>query len=258
MYKWAIGTGGFGITTSPCRDLSPRDMFGEKVSRDRILSDDELRRIWATTDGINDASALIANRARKPNRATSDAIGYPFGPLVRLLVLSGQRLNDIAQLSWSEIDLDKQIITIPASRMKMKAAHIVPLAPDALALLKGLPRFSGGSFVFSTTGGRLPVAIGSKLKTALDALSGVEGWVYHDLRRTMRSHLSALPVQDIVRELVIAHQQKGLHKVYDLHRYEDEKRECLTLWEHRLRGILAPKQPAGVADLDAARGARAA
>jgi hypothetical protein len=73
----------------------------------------------------------------------------------------------------------------------------------------------------------------------------------------MRSHLSALPVQDIVRELVIAHQQKGLHKVYDLHRYEDEKRECLTLWEHRLRGILSPKLLAGVADIDVARARRA-
>jgi integrase len=232
MYKWAIGTGGFGITTSPCRDLSPRDMFGEKVSRDRILSDDELRRIWAATGDIS------------------------LGPLVRLLILTGQRLNDVAKLSWSEIDFNRRLICIPARRMKMKAAHIVPLAPDALALLQGLPRF-GGPFVFSTTGGKLPVWLGSKIKAKLDALSGVEGWVFHDLRRTMRSHLSALPVQDIVRELVIAHQQKGLHKVYDLHRYEDEKHECLRLWEHRLCGILAPKPTAEVAKLDATR-ARAA
>ena len=72
----------------------------------------------------------------------------------------------------------------------------------------------------------------------------------------LRTHLSALPVQDLVRELVIAHAKPGLHKVYDLHAYQDEKRECLTLWAARLRGIVAPPPPADVADLNKARAAK--
>src|SRR5262249_19038125 len=153
----------------------------------------ELRRIWAATDGINDGSALIANRSRKADRVKPTALSYPFAPLIRLLILTGQRLNDIAELSWGEVDFDKAIITIPANRMKMKAAHIVPLARDALTLLKGLPRFSGGPFVFTTTNGRLPVSLGSTIKDELDALSSVADWVFHDIRRTVRTNFSALP-----------------------------------------------------------------
>jgi hypothetical protein len=66
------------------------------------------------------------------------------------------------------------------------------------------------------------------------------GWKIHDLRRSMRTHLSALPVQDVVREAVIAHARPGLHKVYDQHSYEDEKRQCLELWERRLLAIVEP------------------
>lgn len=69
----------------------------------------------------------------------------------------------------------------------------------------------------------------------------------------MRTHLSALPVQDIVRELVIAHARPGLHKVYDLHAYEVEKRQCLELWEQRLRGIVEPRSLADVTNLEVER-----
>ena len=72
----------------------------------------------------------------------------------------------------------------------------------------------------------------------------------------MRTHLSALPVQDMVRELVIAHARPGLHKVYDQPSYRDEKAQCLRLWAARLRGILAPHVPAEVADLGATRARR--
>jgi len=65
-------------------------------------------------------------------------------------------------------------------------------------------------------------------------------WVVHDLRRTMRTHLSALPIDDRVRELVIAHRQTGLHAIYDQHAYTDEKRHALELWTTRLHSIVAP------------------
>ena len=141
--------------------------------------------------------------------------------------------------------------------MKGGAAHVVPLTGDMLALLAALPRFEGGDFLFSSSAGKRPVSDFSDVKVRLDRrmlrcwqaigrASGkdrraakIPGWVVHDIRRTMRTHLSALPVQDVVRELVLAH-APGLHKVYDLFAYLDEKRRCLELWNVRLKAIVAP------------------
>ena len=185
-------------------------------------------------------------------------MSYPYAPLIRFLLLTGQREHEAANARWSEFDLDAALWTIPSERMKGDRAHVVPLGPDALALFKALPRFKGGSHVFTTTAGEKPVNGFSKAKARLDRLSGVTGWRFHDLRRTMRTHLSALPIEDRVREAMIAHAQPGLHRVYDLHSYGEEKRRGFELWEQRLRGILAPKPPAEVANLAAERGMRGA
>jgi len=129
--------------------------------------------------------------------------------------------------------------------MKADAAHEVPLSDDALEILKSLPRFDRGEYLFSTFGVK-PVNGFSKAKAMLDEamaaeLGGVvEPFVLHDIRRTMRTGLSALPVPDLVRELVIAHSKPGLHKVYDQHAYRDEKRHALALWAARLRSIIKP------------------
>jgi integrase len=230
LFTWAIGTHEFGIATSPVERLKPADLIGKREARERILSDDELRAVWAA----------------------AGEMGYPYGPLFRLLILTGQREREIADASWSEIDFDKPLWTVPSSRMKGARAHQVPLAPAALALLQDLPRFSGGDHVFTTTDGAKPVNGFSKAKARIDRLSGIAGWKIHDLRRTARTHFSALDVQDLVRELVIAHARPGLHKVYDQHTYEAEKRRCLLLWERRLQAILRPR-PAGVASLEEKR-----
>jgi integrase len=257
LFNWAIGTHEFGITESPVERLRPADLIGKRQARERTLTDEELRAIWRATEGRLDAGALAEARRRDQARPAPEAIGYPYAPLFRMLILTGQREREVAAMSWSEVDLDKALWIIPADRMKGGRAHLVPLAPDALALLRTLPRFTDGDLVFTTTAGKKAVNGFSKAKDRLDKLSGVTGWVLHDLRRTARTHFSALPVQDLVRELVIAHAKPGLHKVYDLHTYETEKRECLTLWEQRFRGILSPKRPADVADIEVERTRRA-
>jgi integrase len=221
LFNWAIGTHEFGIDASPVERLSPKDLIGKREARERTLTDAELRTVW-------DAAELM---------------GYPYGPLIRLLVLTGQREREVSDMNWSEINFDQALWTIPAVRMKGDRAHEVPLASKTLALLRSLPRFSAGEFVFTTTDGVKAVNGFSKAKARIDKLSGVEKWKFHDLRRTMRTHLSALPVQDMVRELVIAHARPGLHKVYDQHTYRDEKRECLTLWSARLTGIVEQPPP---------------
>jgi integrase len=220
LFNWAIGTREFGVTTSPVERLSPKDLIGKREARERTLTDDELRAVW-------DAA---------------EAVGFPYGPLIRLLILTGQREHEVADMVWPEVDFAKALWTIPARRMKGDRAHEVPLSSDAVALLRSLPRFTAGDHVFTTTDGKKAVNGFSKAKSRTDRLSGVSAWKFHDLRRTVRTHFSALPVQDNVRELVIAHARLGLHKVYDLHSYLSEKRECLSLWEARLRGIVAPTQ----------------
>jgi integrase len=220
LFNWAIGTQEFGISASPMERLSPGDLIGRRQARERTLSDGELRAVWLG----------------------AGSMGYPYGDIIRMLILTGQREREVANMCWSEVNLDTQLWTIPALRMKGGRAHEVPLAPEATTLLRGLPGFTAGDCVFTTTGGAKPVNGFSKAKVRVDKLSGATGWVIHDLRRTMRTHLSALPVQDLVRELVIAHAKRGLHKVYDQHAYQEEKRRCLELWEARLLSIIQPTE----------------
>jgi hypothetical protein len=117
---------------------------------------------------------------------------------------------------------------------------------DVVAILAALPRFKRGDHLFSTMFGELPVNGFSRAKERLDAaiaaeLGGeIDAFVIHDIRRTMRTGLSALPIPDNVRELVIAHAQRGMHKVYDQHAYAAEKRRALELWTARLRSIVEP------------------
>jgi len=233
LYNWAIGTHEFGVTSSPVERLKPKALIGQREARNRILADDELRAVWNA----------------------SKEMAYPWGPVFRLLILTGQREREIADMSWPEVDFDKQLLTIPSTRMKGGRAHEVPLTPMAIELLGELPRWTG-RFVFTTTTGATSIAGFAKAKARIDKRSGVAGWVIHDVRRTMRTHLSALPVQDLVRELVIAHPKPGLHRVYDLHSFQLEKRNCLELWEKRLLSIVEPP-PDNVADLHRARAERA-
>ena len=229
IWEWAIARDVYGVQSSPCDRLKPADVIGKKEPRQRVLTDEEIKMIWrATDDGLG-------------------ALGFPFGPLVRLLLITGQRLREVANASWSEIAFDKALWTIPAERMKGDAAHTVALSPMALNLLSALPRFAGGDFVFTTTAGAKPVSGFSKSKTRLDAIIAAEAgsplapWVFHDLRRTMRTHLSALPVPELVRELIIAHRKPGLHKVYDQHAYQAEKEHAMALWAGRLASIVEPQ-----------------
>jgi integrase len=223
LFSWAVAQHAYGITESPAERLRPKDIVGKKVMRQRVLADAELRALW---------------RAAAKTR-------YPYGPLFQMLALTGQRKSEVAEARWQEFDLEKRLWTIPPERMKMDAPHVLPLANDVLAILESLPRFKKGDYLFSTMFGAKPVNGFSKSKGRLDGamrveMGELEPWTIHDIRRTMRTGLSALPIPDRVRELVIGHAQPGLHKVYDQHSYLDEKRRALELWAERLRTIVDP------------------
>jgi integrase len=235
LFSWAVDQHVYGLTESPADKLKAKALCGPKRSRERTLTDDELRAYWRA----------------------AGMLGYPLGDFFRMLAYSGQRLNEVAGATWSEFDLDKRTWTIPGARMKMRATQLIPLSDDMLALLRSLPRFRRGDHVFSYKFGATPINGWGSAKNRMDKImreqlgEKYEEWTNHDVRRTMRTHLSALPITDEVREAMIAHAKKGMHKVYDLYKYEDEKRRGFELWSARLRGIVEPA-PDNVVTLRAA------
>src|SRR5271157_1961853 len=240
FFNWVVESGDYGLEVSPCAKIKPNVLIGTRNVRSHILRDHETGAYWRA----------------------AEAMGYPFGPFFQLLALTALWRGEAADARWNEIDFDAGIWVIPAERMKGGAAHAVPLTPAIAELLKSLPRWEGGDFVFSTTAGRRPISGFSKAKARLDALMTAdlekqgktfEDFIVHDIRRTCRTKFSALPVEDIVRELLLAHARPGLHRVYDLHAYEGEKAHALNLWHAKLKTIIEPKVE-NVIELKAMRG----
>jgi integrase len=199
-YGWAIG-----------KDLLVENPFaGIKLdavaSRERVLSDQELVAIWGATKGPGVYNAIV-----------------------RLLILTGQRREEVAAMTWDELAPNLSIWTIPASRAKNGVAHIVPLSPQASAVLQRAPRLA--DLVFR---GRAGVFNGfSKAKTNLDDASGVTGWRLHDLRRTVATGLQRLGVRLEVTEAVLNHvsgSRAGIVGIYQRHHWADEKRAALAGW----------------------------
>jgi integrase len=224
LFNWAINRGTYGLETSPCDRLKPSALIGVKQPRQRILSDAELVALWHS----------------------SEELGYPFGPIYKLLLLTGARKSEVAGARWREFDLGEKVWTVPPERFKSNASHLVPLSEQALIILEALPRFTKGDHLFTTSLGDKHVAGFSRAKAQVDKLvTGQLGampppWVIHDIRRTVRTRLASLRVPDMVAEMVIGHGRKGLQRVYDQHRYVDEMREALELWAARLRDIVTP------------------
>jgi integrase len=256
LFKWAVHHD--LIEASPIASLEQRWVLdGAKLGpRQRTLNPTELAALWRA----------------------AGRVGYPYGPLYYLLLLTGCRLNEVAKSQWSEFHPElrrairdaqaagrrvdwsavpdtAKLWTIPAARFKSDAEHLVPLSDDTCAVLEMLPRFGGCDFVFTTTG-EIPINGLSKSKERLDgrmlrtlrALARLRGddpgsvklasWVNHDLRRVVRTHLAALDVADHVAEMVLGHGRRGLQRVYDQHRYEPQIRDALQRWAARLRKIV--------------------
>jgi integrase len=255
LFGWAIDQRSYGLTINPCANLRASKLVGEKAHSDRVLTDDEIFALWRC----------------------SGRIGYPYGAIYRLLLLTGLRLNEVADARWTELDIAKREWTIPAARMKGRTGHarphMVPLTDDIMDIVGNLPRFTRGNFLFSSTSGASSVWMSSQLKARVDvrlrrtlrALARSRGddlmgreilpaWKNHDIRRSVRTQLSRLKIPEEVREAVLAHVRPGIAKVYDLHDYADEKREALRLWAARLHGIIAP-QSANVVSLRPSKGA---
>lgn len=176
--------------------------------RQRVLTDDEVRLLWL---------ACEAHR-------------HPFSALVQLLLLTGCRRNELAELEWSDVDVAQKVIILPAERTKTGRPQLVPLSEPALLIINALPR-TDNRFVFSVRNG-MPLAGFNNMKKHLDAKidPALDAWTLHDLRRTCRTGLSRLKVPEHVAERCLGHAVRGIERTYNLHDYQDEKAAALWQW----------------------------
>jgi integrase len=216
MFNWAVDREEL--------DHSPFDRVklpAKLPSRDRTLDFPETAAIWKA----------------------SDSLGWPFGAFFRVLLLTGQRRNEIANLQWRWLRLDGEIplIEVPAAFYKSGTAHVVPLSPPLMEIVKHLPRFAG-EFVFSTTDGQRSISGFSKAKERLDQLAGVHGWRVHDIRRTVATELGRLRVSQTIIDRVLGHSLGGVQGRYNQYAYLVEKYEALSTWARAVEAIVQPAQ----------------
>ncbi len=177
-------------------------------------------------------------------------MGPPFGSLVRVLLLTGQRRDEISLLEWREIDDGITTISLPGSRMKNKLPHQVPVSAPVRAILQSMPRT--GKYVFTSvrkhkkpfakSQGAPPISGFSKFKIRLDALMpGVEAWQLHDLRRSAASGMAAIGIAPHIIEAVLHHVsgfRAGVAGTYNVEAYEPEKRAALEAWASYVIGVV--------------------
>jgi integrase len=203
FWRWAITEG--LIENNPVQGTA---RVGEG-SRERVLTADELRRVWLAC-GNDD-----------------------FGRIVRLLMLTGQRRNEIAKLQWNEIDLTGAALTLSAQRTKNGRQHTLPLSQQALALLNAIPRREGA--VFHNVNWFV-------VKSRLDAQAKIAPWTLHDLRRSCATGMAELGVQPHIIESVLNHvsgHKAGVAGIYNRARYEGEMRSALQRWADHVDRITA-------------------
>lgn len=239
MFSFAVDKG--IIDQHPC--LRMQAPGGKIKARTRALTTaKELRILWRVTE-----PGSIWTRAPEAGRAKISLRDQRFlqgeGEALRMVLLTGARASEVTDLPWSELDLDAGTWLLPAERSKNKRAHLVPLVPQLIALLRARRDAVRGDWVFpAKRGGHLTaghlqrplVQICARLRRL-----GIAPFTTHDLRRTVETGMAAAKVHKEYRDRVLNHVDNsvgGQH--YNMHDYEDEKREALEKWARRLEGML--------------------
>ena len=211
LFNWSVSRG--IITASPCEGLSAPH---REKARDRVLSDEEL--------------VAIINTAKQ--------MGGAFGSIIRMLILTAQRRNEVSEMAWDELDLDNNQWEIPSSRTKNEKPHTVHLSDQAAAVVSDISGI--GSFVF-TSNGKTPFSGFSKSKKRLDELSGVSEWRLHDIRRTVTSGMAQLGIHPHIADKILNHQSgtiSGVAAVYQRHKFLKERKTALNAWGNYVQSLL--------------------
>ncbi|WP_244433438.1 tyrosine-type recombinase/integrase [Bradyrhizobium japonicum] len=236
MFAWAASRD--IVAASPCNGINPPST---EKARDRVLSNAELSLVWRA----------------------AEAVGWPFGPLIQLLILTVQRRDEVADMNRAELRLDDRLWVIPKERVKNGQEHEVPLSAPASALFERLPQVGRSELVFTVTG-ETPVSGFSRAKKRIDAEilklqkadaiavgddpAGVQplpNWTLHDLRRTGASGMARIGINLPVIEKVLNHSSgsfRGVVGVYQRHSYSDEKRKALEAWANFVQSTASDKR----------------
>ncbi|MDK2756434.1 MAG: integrase arm-type DNA-binding domain-containing protein [Blastomonas fulva] len=226
LFRWSKGRG--EIDNNPLEGMeAPKPV----ASRDRVLDDRQLRLVWLA----------------------SEDLGSTFCALIRLLMITGQRRDEVAAMDWSEVDRSRAEWLLPSARAKNGREHLVPLSPQAVALLDGLAggeAWPGKGFVLTTDSGKSRVSGFSKAKRKLDGYiadliedddAAVDAWRLHDLRRSAATGMQRLRIPGDWIEAVQNRRKAGVAGTYQRYAFADEKREALAAWGGHVAVLTAPK-----------------
>jgi len=209
--RWCVGRA--VLDQSPAEGVP---LPAKEVARDRVLTDEELARV------------ILAARE----------IGDPYGGIVELLALTGQRREEVARMTWDEVDLGQRVWTLPRSRTKNGKEHLVYLSEQSMGVLMRANK--DVLLVFSVR--PKPFNLFSTAKSRLDQLSGVTGWRLHDLRRTGVSGMARLGIAPHIADKILNHQSgtiSGVAAVYQRHEFLAERSEALERWGAHVARIVA-------------------
>jgi integrase len=227
MFSWLVQRR--QVEKNPCAGVHRPEV---SRARDRVLTDAEIVKFW---------SAVDAERKE-------------FSGLLKLLLLTGCRLNEVAGMRRAELSDDGATWSIPGERTKNKRPHIVPLAPLAREILATMA--GDGELVFTTTG-RSPVSGWSRIKTSLDGAMRIPPWRLHDLRRTAATGMAEIGIAPHIVEAALNHisgAKAGVAGTYNRAAYAPEKRAALERWASHVQGLVCG-QPANIVNMRKARGA---
>ena len=189
-----------------------------EVKRQRVLDRAELQAVWEASDPATD-----------------------YGCILQLLMLTGQRREEVGGFRWSELDLQRAMWQLPAYRTKNGLPHAVPLSRQAMALISPRKRVEGRDLVFGT--GQSSFSGWTKAKRRLDSqLKLMEPWVVHDLRRSFCTHCAELGIAPHIIEAVVNHisgHKGGVAGIYNRAQYAQEKRAALQRWADHVESIMA-------------------
>ena len=217
FFAWAIDAG--QCETNPVTNISKQ---GEREPRSRVLAFDEIARIWVAAGDLGD-----------------------YGKIVRLLILTLCRRDEIGELECAELDKEADAIVLPGARTKNGLEHLVPLAPLAQEILSGVTRRPGYPHVFGLRKDK-PFSGWSKSKAQLDEEAGVDDWTLHDIRRSA-GIMERIGIPEFVVEALLNHKRAKLSRTYkphDLYKLAPEKREALNIWALCFKLLCEPKGPA--------------
>jgi len=202
---------------NPCRGL---ERPAAEHQRDRVLNADELRAVWRALEGETVYAAAV----------------------IKLLLLTAQRLGEVRTMAWSDLDLDGEWWTIPAERAKNNLAHRVPLSEPAVAVLHQLRELTGASLCVFPTKRASASGHLERIYKAVDRIreaSGVADFTPHDLRRTAASWMTSMGVSRLTVSKLLNHTERGITAVYDRHSYDGEKQAAVSAWAARLDAIVS-------------------